>query len=84
MKTSVFKRYSYALGILLAFILGIQSQQSGFVEELIYYQEDIIYLVIQHIELVAISGSIAIALAIPIGIVLDLVLLRLLNPRCRY
>jgi len=71
MKTSVFKRYSYALGILLAFILGIQSQQSGFVEELIYYQEDIIYLVIQHIELVAISGSIAIALAIPIGIVLS-------------
>ena len=70
-KRAVFKRYAYVLGIILAFLLGAELQEDGFIEEILGYQEDIVYLTGQHIELVLISGLIAIFLAIPIGIILS-------------
>lgn len=50
------------------FALGALSQGSGFIEELLYYSEDIVYLTQQHLMLSAISGGLAIIIAIPLGI----------------
>ena len=50
------------------FVLGALSQGSGFIEELLYYREDIVYLTQQHLMLSAISGGLAIIIAIPLGI----------------
>lgn len=66
-----YKRYLYIGLLLLAFILGIELQSDGFIEEMLSYQEDVVYLTLQHIELVAISGAIAIVIAIPLGTLLS-------------
>lgn len=71
MTFSVLKPYLYVLGILLAFLIGAQLQEGGALDEIWSHQEDVSYLTGQHIELVLISGLIAIALAIPIGILLS-------------
>ena len=65
------KRYGYFLGILIAFWLGSVFEENAVFEALWEYQEDVVYLIGQHIEMVLISGLIAIALAIPIGIILS-------------
>jgi len=65
------KPYVYALAFISIFILGMQLQANGFIDEMLSYQEDIIYLTGQHIELVAISGSLAIIIAIPLGVILS-------------
>jgi len=65
------KPYLYALGLVVMFLIGIELQANGFIDEMLSYQEDIVYLSLQHIELVVISGGLAILLAIPIGIVLS-------------
>jgi osmoprotectant transport system permease protein len=65
------KPYLYVLGLIVMFVLGMQLQADGFIDEMMSYQEDVVYLLLQHIELVAISGSIAILIAIPLGIVLS-------------
>lgn len=71
MLASTLKRYTGLLAILAAFLLGTLAENSGFLEEIFSYQEDVVYLVGQHIELVLISGSLAILIAIPLGIVLS-------------
>jgi len=71
MDKQTLKRYLYASLVLLAFVVGIQLQSDGFIDEMLSYQEDVVYLVVQHIELVAISGVIAIAIAIPLGTILS-------------
>ena len=71
MLASTLKRYTGLLAILAAFLLGTLAENSGFLEEIFSYQEDVVYLVGQHIELVLISGSLAIVIAIPLGIVLS-------------
>lgn len=50
------------------FLLGVLGERSGFIEDIIFYQEDIIYLTIQHITLTLLSGGFAILIAIPLGI----------------
>ncbi|MBY4677541.1 ABC transporter permease [Marinobacterium arenosum] len=65
------KRYLYIIGLILMFLIGAELQQDGFIDEMLSYQEDVIYLAWQHIELVALSGSIAILIAIPLGILLS-------------
>jgi osmoprotectant transport system permease protein len=57
--------------MLLMFVLGVWSQSSGLIDDFFYYWEDIVYLSGQHMELSAISGGIAIIIAIPLGIVLS-------------
>lgn len=66
-----FKRYFTAALVLVAFLLGIELQSNGFIEEMVSYQEDVAYLALQHVELVAVSGAIAIIIAIPLGILLS-------------
>ncbi|TAL84183.1 MAG: ABC transporter permease [Candidimonas sp.] len=57
-----------ALGL---FLLGWWIQRAGLIETLLSYQDDIIYLTGQHIELTLISGGLAIVTGIPLGIILS-------------
>jgi len=53
------------------FALGVWSQSSGIVDDFVFYWPDIHYLARQHIWLTAVSGGLAIAFAIPLGILLS-------------
>lgn len=53
---------------LLAFGLGIWTVTSGLLDQILSYQEDIVYLAQQHMVLVAASGGAAILVGIPVGI----------------
>lgn len=53
------------------FAAGIWAQSSGMVDEFIFYLPDIQYLAGQHIWLTAVSGGLAIAVAIPLGVLLS-------------
>ncbi len=44
---------------------------SGMAEEILAYSGDISYLTVQHLELVAWAGGLAILVAVPVGIVLS-------------
>lgn len=57
--------------LLVAFLLGIWAQASGLVEAFLFYRPDIVYLGKQSIWLTVVSGGIAIAIAVPIGVVLS-------------
>lgn len=58
-----------ALAVLLAVIYWLWA--SGMAEEILVYWDDIVYLSIQHVELVAWAGGLAILVAVPVGIVLS-------------
>jgi osmoprotectant transport system permease protein len=58
-----------ALAVLLVVIYWLWA--SGMAEEILVFWDDIVYLSIQHIELVAWSGGLAILVAVPIGIILS-------------
>ena len=58
-----------ALVALLAAIWWLWA--SGMAEEILIYWDDIVYLSIQHIELVAWAGGLAILVAVPVGIILS-------------
>ena len=58
-----------ALAVLLAAIYWLWA--SGMAEEILIFWDDIVYLSIQHIELVAWAGGLAILVAVPVGIVLS-------------
>jgi osmoprotectant transport system permease protein len=64
------QRLFYGAALVLMFLLGVWAQGSGFIDDFLYYREDIVYLTGQHIELMLISGGLAIAVAVPIGIIL--------------
>nr|WP_297460302.1 ABC transporter permease [uncultured Halomonas sp.] len=55
----------------LIFAAGIWTQRSGLVEEFLFYLPDVRYQLIQHLQLVAMSGGLAIAVAIPLGVLLS-------------
>lgn len=69
------KRYLYGLSLILVFLIGVELQADGFIDEMLGYQEDVLYLSWQHMELVFMSGGIAILVAIPLGVILS-------RPRC--
>ncbi|MGH7005161.1 MAG: ABC transporter permease, partial [Alphaproteobacteria bacterium] len=58
------------LWLALALAVGLWAWSSGMPAEILTYQEDIIYLGGQHIELVAWAGILAILTGIPVGAVL--------------
>ena len=63
-----------ALRLLLlaaVFFAGVWSQSSGVIDEFIFYIPDVQYLAVQHLWLTAVSGSLAILVAIPLGILLS-------------
>ncbi|APE32352.1 ABC transporter permease [Halomonas aestuarii] len=53
------------------FVAGVWSQSSGVIDDFIFYLPDIQYLAVQHLWLTAVSGSLAILVAIPLGILLS-------------
>lgn len=59
--------------LLIAFVFGagIWVQASGTLDELLFYLPDVQFLAAEHLWLTAISGSLAILVAIPLGIVLS-------------
>ncbi|MGF1908196.1 ABC transporter permease [Vibrio kasasachensis] len=57
--------------LVAAFLLGATLQANGFIEEFMYYKEDIVYLASEHVKLTLISGTIAIFIGMPAGIILS-------------
>ncbi|MGM0783562.1 MAG: ABC transporter permease [Pseudomonadota bacterium] len=53
------------------FFAGVWSQSSGVIDDFVWYLPDIQFLALQHLWLTAVSGGLAILVAIPLGIVLS-------------
>lgn len=64
------KLHQFGLLALVAALFTYGATQGSWLGELLYYQEDILYLAVQHIELTLISGGLAIVVGIPLGVVL--------------
>ncbi|HSH49960.1 MAG TPA: ABC transporter permease [Halomonas sp.] len=60
-----------ALVLVAIFLAGAWSQSSGVIDDALFYLPDVQFLLAQHLWLTAISGGLAIAVAIPLGIVLS-------------
>ncbi|HHF0486375.1 TPA: ABC transporter permease [Vibrio antiquarius] len=69
--TNQLKQTYYFVLLACVFALGIYLQGAGTIDGFLYYQEDIVYLTVQHIELVLLSGGLAILIAIPVGVLLS-------------
>lgn len=50
--TNQLKQTYYFVLLACVFALGIYLQGAGTIDDFLYYQEDIVYLTVQHIELV--------------------------------
>jgi osmoprotectant transport system permease protein len=61
-------RWLPGLALIAAFALGIAAQRGGLVDQIGKYRGDIVFLTRQHLELVAISGGLAIAVGVPLGL----------------
>lgn len=57
--------------LLIAFGLGVWGHASGVLEEFLFYLPDVQFLAVEHLWLTAISGALAIVVAIPLGILLS-------------
>ncbi|MGU3842960.1 ABC transporter permease, partial [Vibrio diabolicus] len=69
--TNQLKQTYYFVLLACVFALGIYLQGAGTIDDFLYYQEDSVYLTVQHIELVLLSGGLAILIAIPVGVLLS-------------
>ncbi|MGI3096073.1 ABC transporter permease [Vibrio diabolicus] len=69
--TNQLKQTYYFVLLACVFALGIYLQGAGTIDDFLYYQEDIVYLTVQHIKLVLLSGGLAILIAIPVGVLLS-------------
>jgi osmoprotectant transport system permease protein len=58
------------LALAAAFFLGIWAQSSGFTRSFMELRGDVVYLVREHLKLVALSGAAGILVGVPLGIVL--------------
>lgn len=57
--------------VILIFLAGVWAQASGLVDDFLFYWPDVKYLSVQHLWLTLISGSLAIIVAVPLGILLS-------------
>jgi osmoprotectant transport system permease protein len=71
MPTLSAKGAQYVVTIVAAFLIGIWLQRAGHVDAFFFYLPDIQYLMGEHIFLTAVSGSLAILIAVPLGIFLS-------------
>lgn len=55
----------------LLFLAGIWAQSSGVIDDFLFYWPDVKYLSVQHLWLTAVSGGLAIAVAVPLGVLLS-------------
>ena len=63
--------FSRALTIAVVFALGIAVEKTGLLEEILKYWPEIVYQSQAHIKLVLISGSLAVLVGVPFGILLS-------------
>jgi osmoprotectant transport system permease protein len=61
-------RWTAAIALGIAFALGVAAQRGGIIDSIGKYRSDIVYLTQQHMRLVAISGGLAIAIGVPLGL----------------
>jgi osmoprotectant transport system permease protein len=61
-------RWLPAIGLVAAFALGVLAQRGGLIDQTLKYRGDIVFLTRQHMKLVAISGTLAIAVGVPLGL----------------
>jgi osmoprotectant transport system permease protein len=75
MPTQSLNRALRALALILlltaVFIAGAWSQSSGVIADFLFYLPDVQFLLVQHLWLTAVSGGLAILVAIPLGILLS-------------
>jgi osmoprotectant transport system permease protein len=60
-------RWMAAIALAVAFALGVVAQRGGLIDQIGKYRSDILFLMRQHMQLVAISGGLAIAVGVPLG-----------------
>lgn len=65
------KRAALAVLACLIFLAGVWAQGSGVIDDFLFYLPDVRYLAIQHLQLSAMSGGLAIFVAVPLGILLS-------------
>jgi osmoprotectant transport system permease protein len=61
-------RWRAAIALAVAFLLGVVAQRGGLIDQIGKYRGDIVFLSRQHLELVAISGGLAIVVGVPLGL----------------
>ncbi len=71
MLASQVRRYLYFALLLLIFLFGVWAERSGFLETMLEYEEDVIYLTVEHLKLSLISGGLAVLIGVPLGILLS-------------
>ncbi|USZ48531.1 ABC transporter permease [Halomonas sp. DN3] len=62
------KSAGLVLALIVIFLLGVWAQASGAIDDFLWYLPDVQYLVVQHLWLTLLSGSLAILVAIPLGV----------------
>jgi osmoprotectant transport system permease protein len=73
-------RQAWQILVLLGvFVLGVWAKSSGILDDALRYQDDILYLARQHMELVAISGGLAVLIGVPLGVFLARASFRILR-----
>ena len=68
MRSARLGRGVFAAVVLAAFLVGVFAQRGGLVDSIVKYRGDIVFLTQQHMKLVAISGGLAIAVGVPLGL----------------
>src|SRR3954447_15745772 len=68
MRTAWTSRAVIVVSLAAMFALGVIAQRSGLFDQIAKYWSDIVYLARQHMKIVAISGGLAIAAGVPLGI----------------
>ena len=68
MRAAVTGRGVMIVLVIAAFLLGIAAQRGGLIDSIVKYRGDIAFLTRQHMQLVAISGGLAIAIGVPLGL----------------
>ena len=61
-------RWTAAIALVVVFALGVIAQTGGLIDQVGKYKGDIVFLTRQHLKLVAISGGLAIAVGVPLGL----------------
>jgi osmoprotectant transport system permease protein len=74
-----FRQAWQILVLLGVFTLGVWAKSSGILDDALRYQDDILYLARQHMELVAISGGLAVLIGVPLGVFLARASFRILR-----
>ena len=68
MRRALTSRILIVVSLIFAFALGVLAQRSGLFDQIAKYRSDIAFLSQQHMKIVAISGGLAIAVGVPLGL----------------